>query len=116
MDQVSGEILKRRINPRLSALENLMLPKATIKAAAKAKALARCRLTTCAWLRKDKGLLRIDISSLTASRRHGDRQSVADSAIINFVLIAEKPDTRTGNVLPHYAKRRMVLLLKVRES
>ena len=38
VDQVSGEILKKRINPRLSALENLMLPKVTIKAAAKAKA------------------------------------------------------------------------------
>ena len=40
VDHVSGEILKRRIEPRLNALENLILPKVTIIAAAKAKALA----------------------------------------------------------------------------
>ena len=57
----------------------------------------------------------ISTSSLTASRRHEDRQSVADSAIINFVLIAEIPDTRIGTVLPRYTNRRRVLLLKVRE-
>ena len=54
--------------------------------------------------------------SLTASRRHEDRQSVVDSAIINFVLIAGKPDTRTGTVLPRYTNRRRALLLKVREQ
>ncbi len=54
--QVNGVILKRRINPRLSALENLLFPKVTKKAAAaKAKALAPCRLMTCAWRRRNKG-------------------------------------------------------------
>ncbi len=54
--QVNGEILKRRINPRLNALEHLLFPKVTEKAAAaKAKALAPCRLKMCAWRRRNKG-------------------------------------------------------------
>ena len=64
---------------------------------------------------ENKGLLWISTSSLTASRQHEDRQSVADSVIINSVLIAEKLDTRIGTVLPRYTNRRRVLLLKVRE-
>ena len=44
VDQVSGEILKRRIKPRLNALENLMFPKVTIKAAAKAMSSDDVRL------------------------------------------------------------------------
>ena len=62
-----------------------------------------------------QGLLWIGTSSLTASRRHRDRQSVADSAIISFALVVEKPGFRTGTVPPHFTNRRRVLLLKVRE-
>ena len=55
VDQVSGDFLRRKIKPRLNALENLMFPKAKRKVTAMAQALARCRPTMCACNGKTRG-------------------------------------------------------------